>query len=72
MDINLIKKELYKQKPIAEFGFNDGEFKHYSCELEIDGSIEEITFKIPLQDCAETLTNEVEAYLLIRWINYGN
>lgn len=68
MDLNLIKKELYKQKPIAELGFTNDEFKAYSCELVINGTKEIINFEIPLSDCAESLTEKIEAHLLIRWI----
>lgn len=68
MDKNLIKKELYKQKPIAEYGYTKDNKKEYSCVLVIDGIEEEINFKIPLQDCAESLTKEIEAHLLIRWL----
>ncbi len=68
MDKNTIKKELYKQKPIAEFGYMENGFKNYSCELIINGTEEEITFRIPLSDCAETLTDKIEGHLLIRWL----
>lgn len=68
MDKNTIKKELYKQKPTAEFGYIANGFKNYSCLLTIDNIEEEVTFRIPLSDCPETLTDKVEAQLLIRWL----
>ena len=68
MDKNTIKKEIFKQKPIAEFGYMANGFKNYSCLLIIDDTEEEITFRIPLSDCPETLTDETEAQLLIRWL----
>ena len=68
MDTTLIKKELYKQKPIAELGFENEEFKTYSCELVLDGVEEIINFEIPKSDCAESLTDKIEAHLLIRWL----
>ena len=68
MDKITVKKELYKQKPIAEFGYMANGFKNYSCLLIIDDIEEEITFRIPLSDCSENLTEKVEAQLLIRWL----
>ena len=67
-DKNTIKKELYKQKPIAEFGFLANGFKNYSCILIIEGIECEVKFSIPLSDCAESLTDKIEGHLLIRWL----
>jgi hypothetical protein len=67
MDINTIKKELYKQKPIAEFGYTDGIFAYYSTELTIGGSEEIINFKVPETE-ADGFDKSIPAQLLIRWL----
>ena len=66
--MDTIKKEIEKQKLIAEFGYMANGFKNYSCLLILDGIEKEITFRIPIQECAETLTDKIEASLLIHWI----
>jgi hypothetical protein len=68
MDKNTIKKELYKQKPLAQFHYTYDGFKYYFCFLNLNGIEEEIYFRIPLSDCAETLTDEIQAHFLIRWL----
>lgn len=68
MNQTLIKKELYKQNPKAEFAFLIGCDKIYSCELIIDGIITEVRFCIPKHEQAESLTDIIDAKLLIRWI----
>lgn len=73
MDKNLIKKELYKQNPVAEFGFNTEVSKNYSTELIIDGQEEIIEFEVPFSDMGDAkFENEIEAKLLIRWIKWQN
>jgi len=67
MDINTIEKELYKQKPIAEFGYSDGVFAYYSTELVIGRSEEIINFKVPETE-ADGFDNCISAQLLIRWL----
>lgn len=66
MSTNEIKKELYKQKPIAEFGYARDGFKNYSCELLIGGFEEIIEFNVP--DSEASFEDKVPAQLLIRWI----
>ena len=66
MNKDLIKKELYKQKPDADFNYEEGGFKNYSCLLVIDGVEEIIEFYIPLKEC--DFEEVVPAQLLIRWI----
>ena len=61
-----IKKELYKQKPIAEYDYTREDGKHYSTCIVIDGQEEEVTFIIPIEEA--TFEKEVEAQLLIRWL----
>jgi len=67
MTANEIKKELYKQKPIAEFGYTDGIFAYYSTELIIDGEDKIIEFKVPETE-ADGFDKCISAQLLIRWI----
>lgn len=59
-----IKKELYKQKPTADFNYEQDGFKYYSTKIE--GTNEVIRFKIPLKECEFSET--VPAQLLIRWL----
>jgi hypothetical protein len=66
MNKDLIKKELYKQKPDADFNYEESGFKNYSCLLIIDGIEEIIEFYIPLKEC--DFEEVVPAQLLIRWI----
>lgn len=69
MDKNLIKKELYKQNPIAEYGFHTEISKIYSTEIVIDGQEQIIEFEVPYSDMEETVFEDrIEAKLLIRWI----
>jgi hypothetical protein len=73
MEMNEIKKALYKQKPIAEYGYDDGGNAIYSAEVEIDGIEEEVQFKIPNDELKDDDGNHIfgkeePAQLLIRWI----
>ena len=66
MNTTEIKKELYKQKPIAEVDFERGDYIHFSTVILIDGIEEIINFEVPMsEDFGE---NEVPAQLLIRWL----
>lgn len=57
-----IKKELYKQKPTANFLKNEDDAVYYTTLLNgLD-----ITFKIPHQEA--TFDRQVPAQLLIRWL----
>lgn len=66
MDKNTIKKELYKQKPIAEVDFERGDYIHFSTLIIIDGVEEIINFEVPMSE--DFGKNEVPAQLLIRWL----
>jgi hypothetical protein len=66
MDKNTIKKELYKQKPIAEVDFERGDYIHYSALLIIDGIEEIVNFEVPMTE--DPNENEIPAQLLIRWL----
>lgn len=73
MEKNEIKKALYKQKPIAEFGYDNGSHAVYSAEVVIDGSEEEIRFEIPKAELLDEDDNNIfgkeePAQLLIRWL----
>jgi len=66
MDKNTIKKELYKQKPIAEVDFERGDYIHFSTVIIVDGIEEIINFEVPMSE--DFGVNEVPAQLLIRWL----
>jgi hypothetical protein len=66
MDKNIIKKELYKQKPIAKVDFERGDYIHFSTEITVDGTEEIIEFEVPMSE--DFGVNEVSAQLLIRWL----
>lgn len=67
MNTNEIKKQLYKQKPIASIDYIKNGIVYYITFL--DSVSEVITFEVPVDDMGETrFTAAVEAYLLIRWI----
>ncbi len=70
MDINIIKKELYKQKPDAEFfGINGNKIIY---QVFIDVNLEgylTIIFLIPIEDKPETLRAKEPAQYLIRWLD---
>jgi len=61
-----IKKELYKQKPTAEYNYERNAYKNYSCQIVINGIEEVIEFEIPLSEC--DFGEVVPAQLLIRWL----
>jgi len=61
-----IKKELYKQKPIADYNYERNDFKNYSCQIVVNGTEEIIEFEIPLNEC--DFGEVVPAQLLIRWL----
>ncbi len=69
MNLEVIKKELYKQNPIAELGFETDLAKAYSAEIVIEGNEEIIDFIVPFADMGTTVFGEtMEAKFLIRWI----
>ena len=61
-----IKKEIYKQKPTADFNYENSEFKNYSIQIVIDGIEEIIEFRVPIKECRFNET--VDAELLIEWL----
>ena len=60
-----IKKELYKQKPIATLRYIRNNIAYYYCNV---GQIE-VEFEVPCNDmgCAD-FTSLMDAHLLNRWI----
>lgn len=69
-DLNEIKKALYKQKPIAEFGYIRENIWNYSTEVVIDNEEIIVEFAVPRDDMGEkSFDLKMEAQLLIRWID---
>ena len=70
MNKNEIKKALYKQKPMAQFGLIRIGVAYYST-MVLDGNSEPvyINFEIPVEDMGDAdFEAEMEAKLLNRWI----
>ena len=67
MEINEIKKTLYKEKPNAFLRLiaRDGGSRIYSAEIS-EGTI---IFNIPYKEVDDSFKSEMEAQLLIRWID---
>lgn len=66
MELNEIKKILYKEKPVASFSHIRKGSAYYSTTL-IDGT--QIRFEIPVIDMGDADFNyNMDAKLLIRWI----
>lgn len=66
MDINSIKKALYKEKPIARRIINNPYIATYLTAM----STGTVHFKIPQSDAiGANLKEEMEAQYLIRWIS---
>lgn len=66
MELNDIKKALYKEKPSARFLHIKNGIARYYAHLE-NGF--DIWFNIPCSDMGQTsFLFEMEAHLLIRWI----
>lgn len=69
MENNRIKKELHKQKPTAEFGYNVDNNWWYSAEVVLDNEEYIVNFKVPVSDMGEnTFDRYIPAQLLIRWM----
>ncbi len=62
MDLNVIKKALYKEKPIARLSFTTDRHVQYIAKL---GCID-IVFEIPIEEYQ--FEQQVPAQLSIRWI----
>ncbi len=74
MEKNEIKKDIYKQKPKADFKFLRKGVMHYTSFLnykEEEGyyTAVPLRFEIPVEDMGEAdFYPEMEAKLLIRWL----
>lgn len=64
MEVNEIKKALYRQKPIAKLQNKNKESLDYTTKLK-DGY--NCLFRIPNKE-AENFKEEMDAKLLIRWL----
>lgn len=66
MEINDIKKALYKEKHIAFNSYKDNVSYCYTTELN-NGVV--VDFKVPIKEMGEKpFDDEIPAQLLIRWI----
>jgi hypothetical protein len=69
MNKNEIKKELYKQKPIANFEYIENGAAFYYTKIEVKDTDKIIYFQIPVEDMGNAVfTPQMEGALLIRWI----
>ena len=65
MDTNQIKKELYRNKPVAILQHIHKGYVLYKTSLNEDS----IYFNIPVEDMGDGMyLNEMQSQLLIRWI----
>lgn len=65
MELNEIKKRLYKEKPVARFTYIKHGIAHYYTDLDES----RIHFSIPISDMGEAQFDvSMDAKLLIRWI----
>lgn len=64
MDLNEIKKTLYKEKPIAILSFTHEEYVQYIAKI---GQRIDVVFQIPIEE--HQFEKQVPAQLLIRWIS---
>jgi hypothetical protein len=69
-----IKKELYKQKPIAKLLYIRKGVAYYVAKIGIeDGTIfksKEVFFEVPVSDMGDAdFTSEMDAKLLNRWLS---
>ena len=63
MNATEIKKELYKQKPIAKVDFKRGDYIHFSTVIIIDWIEEIIRFEVPMSE--DFGKNEVVNFLIL-------
>jgi len=66
MTLTEIKKELYKQKPIAKLRYVRKDIIYYETTINDNKTI---IFAVPVNDIGDAdFTSEMDAKLLIRWI----
>jgi len=71
MEKNEIKKELYKQKPMAALDFIRKGDAYYSTVLNCENGIDTVSvqFKVPVNDMGDAdFFGQMDAKLLIRYI----
>ena len=69
METTVIKKELYKQKPIAKLKFIRLGVAYYSASIEHESKTVDIEFQVPVTDMGDTdFTPLMDAKLLNRYI----
>jgi len=70
MEINDIKKELYKQKPVANILFIRKGVAYYTTTIEFEGETHAIRFEVPVDDMGDAdYFPEMDGKLLIRYIS---
>lgn len=70
MELNEIKKALYKQNPVAQLQFIRIGVAYYETTLEDNSTIR---FEIPVDDMGSTdFFPQMDSKLLIRWISKEN
>ena len=70
MELNEIKKCLYKQNPEAKFRFIRKGVAYYSCVITKESmSSQQVSFEIPVNDMGDAdFLNQMDSKLLIRWL----
>jgi hypothetical protein len=69
MEKNEVKKELYKQKPVATFEKIVGGVAYWTCEVSSEDKPISVKFSVPFSEIQDSeFLNEIPAQLLIRWI----
>jgi hypothetical protein len=67
MELNEIKKSLYRENPHAIFKMIRKGFAYYSCHLVSLDKV--IQFKVPVEDMGDAdFISSMDSKLLIRWI----
>ncbi len=65
MELNEIKKALYKQKPIANLWGVSGHANYYETSI----GDHKVKFRVPISEMGDTkFEDQMPAQLLIRWI----
>ena len=69
MELNDVKKALYKEKPIAFLVMINKYGIHYYANITEEDHARQVYFTIPFSDIEEAVfKNEMEAKHLIRWV----
>lgn len=69
MNSTEIRKELYKQKPLAKFVYVRNKIAVYASDITVENTDKTIVFEIPIDDMGDaTFTDMMDAKLLSRWL----